>query len=367
MVQLNYDTDFTQALAGTRVDAGVDYVISRAAQEIIPFGVVIGSVAGQADQCRAPIANSIVVTDDGGAWTALDLVVVISGVTITTTFSSNKATSMALVATNIAALDFISTAVYDSGNDIITIVARDNVALSVTVDVSGITGNMTIDSIVASMTDRVLGISLRDTIEAGSSRVEVNDRALFTLSGDVLASSDTVNGVINGVALTEVTFATSEAVTLQLVANAIKRVAGVSNAVIDTALRTVDITMNAGLPLNSASLTVVDDSAGTAAFDVGVFSAQGVNISRNVAKFAPTETVPVERKGQIHVQCEEDMTPASSVFFRIQATASFAQRGRLRTDIDSGTAIATSDILVTANSFTDVNGQRVVPVELNLP
>ena len=366
--QTNYDTDLTQGLAGGKTNARRDdFVQSKAAQDVTPFGVVVTNVVGSPEKCRLPIANGTVITDDGGTFTAGDLSVTINGVTVTITFSTNKATSMALMATALQALDFVSTAVYSDPT--ITIVGEDNVNIVVSsFDVTGITGNMTLTSIVATFTDSILGLAVRDTIEAGASRVEVDDRAVLTLSGDAITTSDLIDGLINGVAITQITFATSEAVTLQLIANAIKTLAGVADAVIDATLRTITVSLNPGLPLDSASLTVTDDTlASVAPTFAAVFSAQGVGITRNQAKFVPTEPVPVLRKGELFMQCEEAMTPASTAFMRIKATASNAQRGRLRTDADSGTAVAATGLTVVGNSFTDVNSQLVVAVELNLP
>jgi hypothetical protein len=367
--QTSYGTDYDQALAGMKESSRRDdYVISRTAQEVTPFGVVATEVSGQPDQCRLPIANTAVILDDGGTWTAGNLVVVVNGVTLTVAFDTDKATSMAAVAAAIQALSFITSATYAGGSDTITVVAAANVALSITVDVSGITGTMTITSITYALTDSILGFSVRDTIEAGSFRSQVNDRAVATLSGDALAANDTVDGSLNGVAINTVTYATSEANTLQLVANELKAIAGVVDAVVDSTLRTITVTLNPGLPLDSLVLTVTDDAVASVSptFAV-VYSAQGVGIDKNAAQFVPTEVIPVLRKGSIWAQCEEDMTPASSVFVRIAPTTAEAQRGRLRTDIDGGTAVAATGVVVTGNSITDPNGQRIVPVELNLP
>lgn len=366
--QTSYVQDFVQALAGMRVNSRRDgFVMSRAAEEITPFGIAVTSVPGSPDKCRPPISNGTVITDSGGTWTATDLSITINGVTVTVTFGTNKATSMAAMATALQALDFVLTAVYSP--ETITIVGKDNVAINVSsFDVSALTGNMTLTSIVDTATDTVTGISMRDTIEAGAQRVEGNDRAVMTLSGDVITTSDLIDGTINGVSITQITYATSEAVTLQLIANAIKTIAGVADAVIDTTLRTITITMNPGLPLDAAVLTVTDNALGAVAPTfAAVYSAQSLGIGRNTATFVPTEMVPVTRKGEIWMRCEEAMTPASTTFIRIRASASNPQRGSLRTDIDSGTAIVTSLFTITGNSITDPNGVLIVPVELNLP
>lgn len=366
--QTSFTDEFTPAIAGLLADTRFKHTDSKTAQDVTPFGVVVASVSGQPDQCRLPIANTGVILDDGDTWTAGDVVVVVSGVTVTTTFSTNKATSMALVATNIALLDFITSAVYDSGTDTITVVAAANVNLTLTVDVSDITGAMVITSITFTTTDDFLGIVQRGTIEGGDSRVDVNDRVVMTFAGDVLATDDTIAGSLNGVAIDGVTFATSDAVTLQLIANDFKTIAGVLDAVVDTTLRTITITNNPGLPITSAVITITDDTlASVAPTASGVFSAQGVSIGVNEAKYVPTELPPVLAQGSIWVQCEEDMTPASSVFVRIAATASFAVRGRIRTDADSGTAVAWTDAKIVGDSLLDPNGQRIVQVTINLP
>jgi len=208
--QTSFTDEFVKGVAGAKVNSRRDdFVMSRTTQDVTPFGVAVTNVIGSPDKCRLPIANGTVITDDAGTWTAGDVVVVINGVTVTTTFSTNKATSMALIATALQALDFVSTAVYSDPT--ITIVGEDNVNIVVSsFDVTDITGNMTLTSIVATFTDTVIGLAVRDTIEGGDSRVEVNDRAVMTLSGDVLNTSDTVDGTINGVSITQVTYATSD-------------------------------------------------------------------------------------------------------------------------------------------------------------
>ena len=366
--QTSYTDEFTAAIAGELADSRFKHTDSKTAQEVMPFGVVAGAVVGKPDQTQLPISTGAVILDSGGTWTALDLVSVVNGVTVTTTFATDKATSMAAHAAAIQALTFITTAVYTGGSNIITIVAAANVHLSVTTSVAGITGTMTITSTTYADSVDMIGIVQRGTIEGGDSRVSVNDKAVATLANDALTTSDIVSGSINGVAITAVTFATSEAVTLQLVANSIMKVAGVANVAVDSTLRTLTITMNPGLPLTSVVLAVADNALGSVAPSFSfVFSAQGVSIGVNEAKYVPTEVVPVGTQVSIWVQCEEAMTPASSVFVRIQATTSFAIRGRIRTDIDSGSAVAWTSAKVVGNSITDPNGQLIVQVTINLP
>ncbi len=367
--QTSYTDEFTAALAGQLADSRFKHTDSKTAQDVMPFGVVAGQVSGQPDQTRLPIANTAVILDDAGTFTAGSIVSVVAGVTVTTAFTSDKDTSMAAHATAIALLDFITSATYVGGSThTITVVAAANVNLTLTTSVAAVTGTMTITSTTFAMTDDILGIVQRGTIEGGDSRVSVNDRVVMTFAGDDLATDDTIAGSLNGVAIDGVTFATSDAVTLQLIANDFKTIAGVLDAVVDTTLRTITITNNPGLPITSVVITITDDTtASVAPTASGVFSAQGVSIGVNEAKYVPTELPPIVAQGSIWVQCEEAMTPASSVFVRIAATASFAVRGRIRTDIDSGSAVAWTAATVVGNSITDANGQLLVQVTINLP
>ncbi|MHC4181229.1 MAG: hypothetical protein ACYSWU_27340, partial [Planctomycetota bacterium] len=216
MAQLSYPRDPAVAKPGLKRDSRFDHVESRGANEVMPFGVLAVDVQADVERAKLPGANSVVITDDGGA------------------------------------LAFIDTAVYAGGSDTITIVAENDVRLVVSVDVSGITGTMTISSIVYALTDGIVGLTLDQAKEPGASRVDVTDRLLFTLSGDALTTSDTVDGVFNDTAMAQVTYATSEAVTLQLVADAIKAINGIADAVVNG--RTITVSNEPGLPL-AGSLT----------------------------------------------------------------------------------------------------------------
>jgi hypothetical protein len=366
MAQTDYGRDQAVAKPGLKVDSRFDIVVSRGANEVMPFGVVAVDVQADGERAKLPGANGVVITDDGGTWTAGDVVAVINGTTITETFATDKATSMAALAASIQALAFITSAVYAGGSDTITIVSAADVRLVVSVDVSGITGNMTISSIVYSMSDAIVGLTLDQAKEPGSSRVDVTDRVLFTLSGDALTTSDTVDGVFNDIAMAQVTYATSEAVTLQLVADAIKAINGVASATVSG--RTITVSNEPGLPL-SGSLTVDDDTVASveATFDAGVGSSQDVGISKRTVAYTPSETVSIERRGAAYVRAEEALSRGDSLFVRVVAGANGTQRGAIRNDNDSGLAVAATGLLLIGDSVTAPDGTVIAPVELNLP
>ncbi len=366
MGQTNYDRDQAAGKPGLKVDSRFDHVVSRAANEVMPFGVVAVDVAADAERAKLPGANSVVITDDGGTYTAGNIVAVVNGVTITEAFDTDKATTLGNLAASIQALAFITSAVYAGGSDTITIVAADDVRLAVSVDVSGITGTMTISSIVYALTDAIVGLTLDQAKEPGSSRVDVTDRLLFTLSGDALNTNDTVDGVFNDTNMAQVTYDTSEAVTLQLVANAIKAINGVADATVSG--RTITVSNEPGLPL-AGSLTVDDDTVASveASFDAGVGSSQDVGISKRTVAYTPTETVSIVRRGAAYVRAEEAMARGDSIFVRVVAGANGTQRGAIRNDNDSGEAVAATGLVLLGPTVTAPDGTVIAPVELNLP
>lgn len=85
-----------------------------------------------------------ILTDDAGTWTAAGSVAVtINGTTVTQAFSTDKNTSMGALATQIAALSAVDTAVYSSGSHTITITPNTGYFLEITdITISGITGTM---------------------------------------------------------------------------------------------------------------------------------------------------------------------------------------------------------------------------------
>lgn len=364
--QTDYSQDMSQAFAGLRADSGFGDVVSAAAEEVIRYGLLTVEDEVDPDLCRLPGADQIVVTDDGGTWTALDLVTTVNGVAVTTTYATSKAASMTAHAAAIQALAFVATAVYAA--DTITIVAAAGVKLTVSVDVSGITGTMTITSIVGSISDDIKGISTHRHAEYGSSRNTNLDRVVMTLSGDALAANDTVDGFINGVALAQVTFDTSEAITLQLVANAIQNIAGVLDAVVNATARTITIRNNPTLLMEDAVLTVTDDAlAVTAPSFAAAYTKQDSGVPVTDVAYLAGETVGSLRKGRIWVVVEEAIVKTDSVFVRIN-TGTGSQRGAFRKDIDGGTAVAVPAIRFAGPSQLASDGVTLVAkVELNLP
>lgn len=364
--QTDYSQDMNVAMAGVRVDSGFGDVVSAAAEEVIPFGLVCVEDATDPELCRLPGANQVTILDDAGTYTAGNGVAVVNGVTVTVAYNTDKDTTLGDLATAIAALAFITSATYTAGDHTIVVVADAGVRLTISVDVSGITGTMTITSYTDALTDAIKGISLKTAREYGSHRAYENDRVLMTLSGDALNTGDTITGSINGVTVATVTYATSEANTLQLIANAIMEIAGVVSAVV--AGRTILVSNNPGLVMERASLTVTDAVlAAVAPTFAATYSKQDIGlVSTDVANL-PGETVGALRKGRVYVVAEEALVKTDSVFVRTNAGTG-TQRGAVRNDVDSGSCVAVTTLRFAGPSVLASDGvTRIVPVEINLP
>ncbi len=366
--QTDYSQEMPVAVAGLQVDGRHDnHVVSAAAEETVRFGLAVVKKSDDFNIGRLPGANQVVITDDGGTWTAGNLVTTINGQAVTTAFTTDKATSMAAHATALQALGFVSTATYVGGSNTITIVATADVYLAVSTDVSGITGTMTISGYTHTSSDDILGLSTREVKSYGDARNRVNDTAVATLSGDTLAANDTIDGTINGVAIGTVTYATSEANTLQLLANELMKNSGVALATVSG--RVVTVLNNAGLEIE-LSLTVTDDALVSVAPSFSIaYQKQASGVSLEQVAYFATETISTTRRGALWVACEENVSVGDTPYMRVATGAGGAQRGSFRNDADSGSC---QDVSGTFGKFIkdavqDPDGNYVSALEVNLP
>jgi hypothetical protein len=365
--QTDYSQEMPVAVAGLQVDGRHDnHVVSAAAEEVVRFGLAVVRKSDDWEVGRLPGANQVVITDDGGTWTAGDLVSTVNGVTVTTTYATSKTASMTAHAASIQALAFVTTATYAGGSDTITVVADADVYLSISTDVSGITGTMTISGYTHSSTDSILGLATREVKSYGSARNRVNDKVVCTLSGDALAANDTISGTINGVAFDTVTYATSEANTLQLLANELMENSGVASAVVSG--RTVTVYNNPTLEVE-ISLTVTDDTLASVAPSFAyTYSKQDTGVTLEEAAYLATETMSVTRRGALWVKCEESVSVGDTPYVRV-ATGTGSQRGAFRNDADSGSCQDVSSTFGTfmRDAVQDPDGDYIAPLEVNLP
>lgn len=363
-------TSYSQAVPAGRAGMGVDAperIVSAVADELIMPGVpVVAHQTRGPGVCKLPRANVSVITDDAGTWTAGDFGVTINGVTVTVTFATDKATSMAAMATALQALSFIAAAVYTAASNIITITAEEDVDITaVTTDVTARTGTMTISSVTYSNTERFLGLALRDlALPRGTARRVDNDKIVATLSGDTLNTSDTISGFVNGIAFDTVTYATSEANTLQLLCNSLMEQPDIYLATYSG--RVVTILARPGKDI-VVTLTVTDNALASVAPSFAlVYSQQAIPLGENEQAFLPGEEVPVVRKGRVYLRAEEAIAFTDTLYVRV-AAGTYSTIGYVRNDADSGTAIEIAGMGIFGASITDSDGNQIVPVEVNLP
>jgi hypothetical protein len=362
--QTNYSQDSYVGFPGMPVDAGVGYQASAAAEEIIPFGVMVVEHATDPEICRLPSPGTVVVTENAGAHTSGGLSATVNGTVVTVAYNTDKATTWGDLATAIAALNFVTSCAYSAPT--LTTVSQPNIGLFMSVDASAAVGGVAVTTTVGSLADTIMGLSAHKVSEYGTSREKSNDKVVMTLSGDALAASDKVDGFFNGVAIDTVTYATSEANTLQLVANAIKEIPGITAATVSG--RTITVTNNPTLEMENASLTVTDNAlASVAPSFAAAYSKQDTGVSALDTVYLAGETVGVQRKKRIWCQVEEAVVKSDTPYVRI-STGTGTQRGALRNDADSGTCVVATGLRFAGPSQTSSDGTSlIVPVEVNLP
>jgi hypothetical protein len=200
MPQLSYTNEMTQAFAGMKADARFDEVESFQAVSALGFG--LGVVRGDAypeSQARLPNVNNVVITDDAGTFTAGNIVATVNGTVLTQAWGTDKNTTMTALAAQIAANVNVDTAVYASGTHTITIVANDDIELTISVDVSGITGTMTISSTAHTSNDVFRGIALQT--HQDNRTMPVLGASTFSATGYL--ANDPINVLRKGVAWVE--------------------------------------------------------------------------------------------------------------------------------------------------------------------
>lgn len=362
--QTDYGQESAVAIAGMHVDTKVGYVESAAAEEVIPFGVLTVEHATDPEIVRLPSPGSVVVTEDAGAHTSGGLSATVNGVSVTVAYNADKATTWGDLATAIAALSFIASCAYAS--NAVTTVSQANIGLFMSIDASAAVGGVAITTTVGSLVDVVKGFSTKRSSEVGQIRNTNTDKVVMTLAGDAITTSDTIDGVFNGVAIDTVTYATSEAVTLQLIANAILEIPGIVSAVV--AGRTITVLNNPTLLLEDAALTVTDAALGAVAPTFsGAYSSQAAVLAVTDTAYLAGETVGSERQGKIYCRVEEAVVKGDTVYCRI-STGTYATRGYFRNDADSGTAVAISGIRFSGPSQTSSDGTTLIaPIEINYP
>lgn len=176
------------------------------------------------------------------------------------------------------------------------------------------------------------------------------DIVAVTASAPLSAANSTVV-TLNGIALTPVVYATSNAATLSAIAALISAQPFIASAV-SNGTDTITITAQQGYAVSATFVT----SSGSAVTWSSVYSNDNVfygvvvYIQNKMNLLGPQgsaggspyfigDAVPTMARGQIWVLAENAVTSDSPVYWRIAPTLSFPQVGGFRSDSDGGNAI----------------------------
>ena len=182
-------------------------------------------------------------------------------------------------------------------------------------------------------------------------RLPFEDIVAVQASTALVASNSTVV-TLNGIALTPVVYATSNAATLTAIAALIAAQDGIASAVSD-GTDTITITAEQGLPVTATFVTTggagqptwtstySNDNVfyGIALYIQNKQNLLGPQGSAGGSPYYPGDPVPVLTRGQVYVTTENNMTSDSPIYWRIKPSLSFPQVGGFRSDSDGGNAI----------------------------
>lgn len=209
-------------------------------------------------------------------------------------------------------------------------------------------------------------------------RLPHQDIATLTASTSLGASNSTVV-TLNGITLTPVVYATSNAATLAAIAALIAAQPGIASATSDG---TSVITINAeqGLPVLATAVTsggsavtwttaYTNDNVfyGIAVYIQNKMNLYGAQGSAGPSPYIPGDAVPVLTRGRIYVQVEvgDTVTSDSPVYWRMIPTVSNPQVGAFRSDSDGGNAILLSNSIV--RWITSASAGNLAVLEVNQP
>ena len=200
-----------------------------------------------------------------------------------------------------------------------------------------------------------LGVGVVQKIGSpNSGRLPKANKGSIVFSGD-LVTSNVVNLKVNGAAMSPITFSSTYAATMALIVTAIKAIAGVSNAVLDTTdtnSRTINVYSTDGLDclvtdvVVTAGATQTTATVTTTTTDV-IF---GVSImSQAIEQAYPSLNAAILYKngapvgcllrGRIWVNSETAVTNGDAVYLRFKGDGSTKFAGAFRNTSDSGTAV----------------------------
>ena len=208
-------------------------------------------------------------------------------------------------------------------------------------------------------------------------RLPKQDQAALTQSIALVASNSTVV-TLNGIALTPVVYATSNAATMTAIAALIAGQDGIASATYDGA-SAINIQAEQGFSVTVSAVTTLGSGQPTwtvvysndnVFYGVAVFIQNKMNLygpqgSAGAAPYINGDAVPVLTRGRIYVTVENNVTSDSPVYWRMIPTVSNPQVGGFRSDSDGGNAILLSSNIV--RWITSASAGSLAVLEINQP
>lgn len=208
-------------------------------------------------------------------------------------------------------------------------------------------------------------------------RLPHQDIVTLGLSTALITANSTVV-TLNGVALTPVVYATSNAATLTALAALIAAQPGIASATSDGSANIL-VYAEQGFNIVATAVTTLGGSQPTwtstytndnVFYGVSVYIQNKMNLygpqgSAGAAPYIPGDAVPVLTRGRIYVTVENTVTSDSPVYWRQIATMSNPVLGSFRSDSDSGNAI-----LLPSNQvrwITSASAGNLAVLEINQP
>lgn len=369
MSQNSYGIDQAAASLGMVADSSYTNTDSKIAKSVIPVGRGVSKVFGVDDQVRLPAANQGTVTFDADLLTANTIDLDVNGTSIdTVTFGTDHATTMALIAVEIAKHPSVLSATVSAAR-VITVIGIDSNVILIT-DIVVASGTTQANGTAALTTrDTLYGIArLTQALEGGmpNGLATINRGTIF-FDADLVASN-TIDFDINGSSISQVTFSSDHDTTMALIIVEILLNANVAAAVLDaddTNNRTIIITAILGVDLAVTGITVASGSSQAIGYWTG--GTRSVVPSDNlIPQYAINATANVLRRGPIWVYFETAFNPDSHTLYCrfIEGSSDNQYIGQFRNSNDSSKAFAVAGNFVVKSTLTAA-GMGII--ELNKP
>lgn len=207
--------------------------------------------------------------------------------------------------------------------------------------------------------------------EGNAARLPNRNVGYIDFSGD-LVTSNTINLKVNGVAMSQVTFASNHNTTMAAIATAIEAIANTNYVATVSAARQIKV-VNPDGDVLFADIVVAAGSSqatGTASYTssevflgIARLDASKEQNTSGVASYAAEDAVSVASKGAFYVYTEETVVPGDPVYMRTYAGSATELVGQFRKTVDSGDAVLVSN----ARWIEGGSADGVAVLEINLP